>query len=323
MSHPDSEQHELRLLMRRFLKSHASPGDRIVLAVSGGPDSIAMAAICSELREEFSIDFYCVNINHQLQEGSAQWSEKTIAICKSLGFENATSISVSVDEKSGRGLEAAARNARYKALREFSSSVNARAIMLAHTMDDQAETVLMRIARGSSARSLAGMAHVTSDLWRPLLDIERAKLHKVIETLGIETISDPHNFDRQFTRVKIRLDVIPALIEALGQNVVNGLARTARMSRMDADALEQIAASTYPKLLIEKELIISELNIQPLAIQTRIVHHWLLARNVPADGLTSDHVFAVCRLAADPKLKGPIKVAGGVEVQKASGRLRT
>jgi tRNA(Ile)-lysidine synthase len=323
MSQPDVAQQELRTLMKRFLKTHSSPGDRIVLAVSGGPDSIAMAAICAELKTEFSLDFYCVNINHQLQDAAFEWAEKTIAICRQLGFENAVSITVDVDKNSGVGLEAAARNARYKALRDYAFSVDARAIMLAHTMDDQAETVLMRISRGSSTRSLAGMAHITKDLWRPFLDIERQTLHNALTSFGIEAISDPHNFDRQFTRVKIRLDVIPALISALGQNIVTGLARTARMARMDADALEQIASKLYPKLLIENELLIGELINQPLAIQTRIVHHWLLSRGVPANGLSSDHVFSVCRMAADPRLKGPMKVAGGVEVQKASGRLRT
>jgi tRNA(Ile)-lysidine synthase len=322
MTEPDALQ-ELRLTMKRFLKAHSLPGDRIILAVSGGPDSMAMAAICAELQTEFSIDFYPVNINHQLQPDSTQWSEKTIDICKKLGFENSVSIAVSVDEKSGLGLEAAARDSRYKALRDYARKIEARAIMLAHTMDDQAETVLMRISRGSSARSLAGMAHVTNDLWRPLLDVERSKLHIALASFGIEAISDPHNLDRQFTRVKIRLDVIPALIAALGQNVISGLARTARMSRMDAEALEQIASKLYPKLLIENELLIGELISQPMAIQTRVVHHWLLSRGVPANGLNADHVFAVCRMAAEPSVKGPIKVAGGVEVQKASGRLRT
>ena len=322
MSELDAQQ-ELRSIMKRFLKAHSLPGDRIVLAVSGGPDSMAMAAICAQLQEEFSIDFYPVNINHQLQADSATWSEKTVSICKQLGFENATSISVDVDKNSGFGLEAAARDARYNALREYSKKVGARAIMLAHTMDDQAETVLMRISRGSSTRSLAGMANVTNDLWRPLLDVERETLHKALDAFGIEAIKDPHNFDRQFTRVKIRLDVLPNLIAALGQNVVAGLARTARLARMDAEALEQIASKIYPKLLIENELPIGDLVTQPMAIQTRIVHHWLISRGVPANSLNSDHVLAVCRLAGEPAVKGPVKVAGGVEVQKASGRLRT
>ena len=313
----------LRLTMKRFLQAHSLPGDRIVLAVSGGPDSLAMTAICSELQSEFSIDFYPVNINHQLQSDSSLWSEKTVEICKQLGFTNAISIAVNVDENSGLGLEAAARDARYRALRDYSQTVGARAIMLAHTTDDQAETVLLRISRGSSTRSLAGMANITNDLWRPLLDIEREKLHKALSDFGLDAIKDPHNFDRQFTRVKIRLDVIPALISALGQNVVAGLARTARMARMDAEALEQIAAKLYPKLTIEGELLIGELVSQPMAIQSRIVHHWLLSRGVRANSLNADHVFAVCRLAAEPQMKGPIKVAGGVEVQKASGRLRT
>jgi len=322
MSPLDEAHHELRLLMKRFLTTHSTPGDRIVLAVSGGADSIAMAAVCAELKDEFALDFYPVTINHQMQEDSSDWAEKTVALCKKLGFENSTSIAVDVDQNSGFGLEASARNARYKALRDFAAKNNARAIMLAHTMDDQAETVLVRISRGSSTRSLSGMAHLSNDLWRPLLDISRETLHNALASFEIEPISDPQNFDRQFTRVKIRLDVIPALVSALGQNVVAGLARTARMARMDADALEKIAANLYPKLLVENEILIGELVNQPMAIQTRIVHHWLLSRSVPANSLNSDHIFAVCRMAADPQVKGPIKVAGGVEVQKASGRLR-
>lgn len=323
MPSPEAAHNELRLIMRRFFQAHAVAGDRIVLAVSGGPDSVALAAICAELKNEFSLDFYPVTIDHQLQTDSAKWAAETVKICQNLGFENSTSIAVNVELESGQGIEASARDARYQALNKFANSINARAIILAHTMDDQAETVLMRIARGSSIRSLAGMAHVTGGLWRPLLDMKRESLHAALQDFGIEFINDPHNLDRQFTRVKVRLDVIPKLIEALGQNVISGLARTARMARMDAEALEQIAANVYPNLIIENELLVGELVAQPQAIQTRVVHHWLISRGVPGAGLTSEHVFAVCRMATDPQIKGPIKVAGGVEVHKASGRLRT
>ncbi|MEN9692683.1 MAG: tRNA lysidine(34) synthetase TilS [Actinomycetota bacterium] len=314
---------QVRLVMKRFLSAHSSAGDRIVLAVSGGPDSIAMAAICAQLQSEFSLDFYPVTINHQLQSESDDWAKQTVEVCKLLGLSNATSIAVDVDQSSGNGLEAAARDARYNALREYAKKVGARSIMLAHTMDDQAETVLMRIARGSSTRSLSGMAHISGDLWRPLLDLDRKTLHEALTTFDVPTIKDPHNFNRQFTRVKIRLDVIPKLVEALGQNVISGLARTARMARLDAEALETIASSVYPKCIIENELLIGELLNHPLAIQSRIVHHWLVNKGVSPTSLSSDHIFAICRMAKDPQVKGPIKVTGGVEVQKASGRLRT
>ena len=323
MNPTETAANQLRLVMKRFLSAHSSAGDRIVLAVSGGPDSIAMAAICAQLQTEFSLDFYPVTINHQLQSESADWAKQTVEVCKSIGLTNAIAINVDVNQNSGNGLEAAAREARYMALQDYTKKVGARAIMLAHTMDDQAETVLMRIARGSSTRSLSGMAHISGELWRPLLDVERKTLHEALNALDIPTITDPHNFNRQFTRVKIRLDVIPKLIEALGQNVVPGLARTARMARLDTEALESIAASIYPKCIVENELLIGELLSHPLAIQSRIVHHWLMNKGVAPTSLSSDHIFAICRMAKDPQVKGPIKVTGGVEVQKASGRLRT
>ena len=323
MNQTETAVNQLRLAMKRFLSAHSSAGDRIILAVSGGPDSIAMVAICAQLQTEFSLDFYPVTINHQLQTESKDWALQTIEVCKNLGLPNATAIDVEVDENSGNGLEAAAREARYNALRAQAKIVGARAIMLAHTMDDQAETVLMRIARGSSTRSLSGMAHISGDLWRPLLDLDRKTLHEALSAFNLPAISDPHNFNRQFTRVKIRLDVIPKLVEALGQNVVAGLARTARMARLDTEALETIAASVYSKCIIENELLIGELINHPLAVQSRIVHHWLVNKGVSPTNLSSDHIFAICRMAKDPQVKGPIKITGGVEVQKASGRLRT
>jgi tRNA(Ile)-lysidine synthase len=145
-------------------------------------------------------------------------------------------------------------------------------------------------------------------------------LRESLNELDIAAYDDPHNFDDKFLRVKVRTKLMPMLHETLGDTVDEALARTASMAREDADALDHFAELELHARLDGGELDINNFAQLPKAISTRCVRMWLLLCGVGQ--LSFEHINAVWRLATDPRVQGPVKVAGGVEVSKASGRLR-
>jgi len=239
-----------------------------------------------------------------------------------LGLTQALIRKVVVDPAQTGGLESAARDARYNALRSVANEFNAVGIMIAHTQEDQAETVLLGLARGSGTRSLAGMAADVAGIWRPLLELSRAEVLESLGHYGITPFTDPHNSDSRFTRVRVRHDVMPVLRAALGPGVDAALARTAALARDDADALDLLAQDLLTTCRSEAELVLDSLTLVPPALISRVIRLWLIERGAPVSSLTFEHITAVTRLACDPRVQGPATVAGGVEVFKASGRLR-
>jgi tRNA(Ile)-lysidine synthase len=266
-----------------------------------------------------------VIVDHQLQPQSALVAADAAEKCRALGLSDVRVKAVVVT--AAAGLEADARTARYSALQAVAAEVGARAIVLAHNLNDQAETVLLRLARGSGVRSLAGMRPVTAiengvPLWRPLLGVPREHLALSLQDYHLDAHEDAHNSDERFLRVKIRQRLMPLLREVIGEGVDLALSRTAWLSQMDADALDAIAARAWPDCIDSDEVVTSRMAEMPLAIQTRILRTWLVARGAKSASLTLEHVMAVHRLMSDPRISGPIKVAGGLEVSRESGRLR-
>ncbi|MEY4323456.1 MAG: hypothetical protein RL410_1237 [Actinomycetota bacterium] len=314
-----SASHLVRSAVHTFLSMRVEAGDVLLVGVSGGADSLALAAACASLSDELSVTFVPVIVDHQLQQGSHEVAENAAQQCKSFGLERCIVTAVTVVD-SGEGLEAAARKARYEAFHHAIAETGAVAILLAHSLEDQAETVLMRLSRGSGTRSISAMAQEQGIVWRPLLTTKRAVLRESLNELDIAAYDDPHNFDDKFLRVKVRTKLMPMLRETLGDTVDEALARTASMAREDADALDHFAELELHARLDGGELDINNFAQLPKAISTRCVRMWLLLCGVGQ--LSFEHINAVWRLATDPRVQGPVKVAGGVEVSKASGRLR-
>lgn len=264
------------------------PGQRVVIALSGGADSLALTAAAVAVGAELGLLCEAVVIDHQLQAGSAEVAARAAEQARILGCSDARVIAVDVPRGSGSGgREAAARGARYAALdalagvgapmgapsaghrrarRGTEGSVSgeppderletppAAAILLGHTREDQAETVLLGLARGSGTRSLAGMAARTGVYRRPLLDLPRdvvvaAALEAAAADPRLEPWSDPHNTDVGFTRVRVRHEVLPVLEDALGPGIVEALARTATQAREDADALDAWAERVWSQVV--------------------------------------------------------------------------
>ncbi|HQR80961.1 MAG TPA: tRNA lysidine(34) synthetase TilS, partial [Actinomycetota bacterium] len=219
------------------------------------------------------------------------------------------------------GPEAAARTARYRALREAAAEQGAAAILLAHTLDDQAETVLLRLARGSGARSLAAMAPVDGDLRRPLLDLRRELVRAACTDARLRPHEDPHNIDERYSRSRLRHHGLPALIADLGDGVVLGLARSAALLREDNAALDSWADTVPVEPGEQVTCRVDALGGLPDAVRLRVIRRMALAAGCPPAALTREHLRGADTLITDWRGQGPLDLPGGVRATRTSGRL--
>ncbi len=221
-----------------------APGDLVLAACSGGADSLALAAALAHEAPRLGLRGGGVTVDHGLQDGSADRAAQVAALLGRLGLDPVRIATVTVASGPGRGgPEAAARTARYAALEQVAEQTGAAAVLLAHSRDDQAETVLLGLARGSGARALAGMPAQRGRLRRPLLGLSRAALREACQALQLEPWDDPHNFDPSYARARVRHQALPALEAALGPGIAEALARSAAQLSADCAALDAIAAA--------------------------------------------------------------------------------
>jgi tRNA(Ile)-lysidine synthase len=289
-----------------------APGDLVLAACSGGPDSMALAAALAFTAPRAGLRAGAVTVDHGLQEGSADRAAQVTATLRGLGLDPAVAVAVTVD--GGGGPEAAARTARYAALEAAAADLGAAAVLLGHTLDDQAETVLLRLARGSGARSLAGMPSRRGVFLRPLLGVRRQATEDACAALGLSPWTDPHNADRRFARVRVRLDALPALEAALGPGVAEALARTAGQLRDDAEVLEQITGD-------ERTVAAASLAGLPGAVRSRVLRSAALAAGCPAGSLTSAHVTRIDELVTNWHGQRWIDLPGGIRATRRSGQV--
>ena len=292
-------------------------GDLVCVAVSGGADSLALAYALSLEAPKFAIQLHAVTVDHQLQSASGAQAARVVVQMKSLGIETTvTKVSVEITE----GLEASARKARYAALDSVSETLNAVAIFLGHTRDDQAESVLLGLARGSGTRSLAGMAPHQGKYIRPLLSITREQTEKLCKEVSLDDWHDPHNKDSQFARVRVRTEAIPTLEKTIGPGISEALARSAELLRHDADALDAWAAREIRHLDLA-DLECEHLFQLPRAIRSRIIRTAIYAAGAPSGSISAEHVAAVEALIMGWSGQGASHLPGGVKVERFSGRL--
>lgn len=236
-------QGEIRHAVRETLAKTTKKGQRLLVAVSGGADSMALAEASLFESKKLGLKLTAVIIDHSLQKVSASVAKKTKDQLLGLGFEDVVIEKVRVGVAGGP--EAAARAARYQALDEIRVSKKAKFVLLGHTHNDQAETVLLGLVRGSGSRSLAGMSEVSGSYLRPLLGIERKTTEQFCKDAGISFWRDPQNKDTKFLRVLIRLKVLPFLEKTLGGSVAKALVRTANQLRADNSYLDSQAQKTF------------------------------------------------------------------------------
>ena len=297
----------------------------MVVALSGGADSLALAAAVAFEAPKAGLTAVSVTVDHGLQDGSADAAARAAAQAQTLGLE-ARIVPVEIGADGGGGPEAAARAARYDALAAAARDLGAAAILLGHTLDDQAETVLLGLARGSGGASLQGMA-AASDLdgialLRPLLDLRRATTRAACAAAGLQPWEDPHNADRRFARVRVRETVLPLLESELGPGIAEALARTAAQLREDADAFDEMVDETIEDLVEHAEAGISvsvaALAANPAALRHRIIRHVVAAEF--GASLTRVQTLEVARLVTDWSGQGPIDLPG-CRARRSGGRL--
>jgi tRNA(Ile)-lysidine synthase len=307
----------IRSAVRPHLEN-CEAGDVVLVAVSGGADSLALASAVQKEASSLTIKAIAVTINHQLQEGSKVQAEKVKAQLLEIGYEEV--IIRDVEVSMSEGLEAGARAARYLALDEIFEERKAKQIYLGHTRDDQAETVLLGLARGSGTRSLSGMAAKNKNYIRPMLSITRDETEKACQEIGVTPWSDPHNQNTEFTRVRVRKNVLPVMEENLGPGIAASLARSAALFRDDADALDEIAAREIEGLNLA-DLECSYLERLPRAVRSRILRRAIYAAGAPGGAISADHLAGVEALVTAWHGQGEVSLPGGVKVARISGRL--
>ena len=307
----------LRNAVKPFL-TDCEAGDRVLVAVSGGADSLALAFAVLKEAEPLAITPVAITIDHQLQENSAVQAEKVSKQLKEMGYRDVLIEKVVVTTESG--LEAGARSARYQALAASAEKEIAVKIFLGHTRDDQAETVLLGLARGSGARSLSGMATENGKYVRPFLHVTRQETEQACKELALEIWNDPHNFNSDFTRVKVRQEILPLMEAKLGPGISAALARTAGLLRDDADALDDLAAQEISRLNLT-DIDCEYLLALPRALRTRVIRAAIYACGAPVGSITADHVAATEALVTSWRGQGALNLPGGVKVERISGRL--
>jgi tRNA(Ile)-lysidine synthase len=313
---------EVRSEVRRSLDG-LPPGDLVLAACSGGPDSLALAAALAHEAPRLGLKAGGVTVDHGLQPGSAERAQAVARALVGLGLDPVQTVRVAVGSGAGQGgPESAARTARYQALDEVAGATGASVILLGHSRDDQAETVLLGLARGSGGRSLGGMPARRGRYRRPLLGVGRATMRAACEALRLAPWDDPHNVDPAFARARVRHRALPALEAALGPGVTEALARTASQLRSDAEALDGLAASRANGIRgtngsWRADLLAAEYP----AIRSRLLRMAAIEAGCPPGALTARHIEALDALVTHWHGQRWTDLPGGVRGRRQYGKL--
>lgn len=305
----------------------------VLIAVSGGADSMAMAVLAAETQRITGISFGALIFDHRLQAITEHVAVQAARGCRAMGLRPVLVQDLTV--AAGRdGLEAAARQARYEAFVQCAHHVQAAGVLTAHTANDQAEQVLLGLARGSGLRSIAGIrtqrthelpGYPPVRIGRPLLELTREDTEQICAWAGIRYFEDPMNLDESIARIRVRNHLLPTLMDAttgLGPGVFSGLVTTATLAADDADVLEDIAQNTYRELVVEEPQQLSFplkalQRLQP-AILRRVVA--IAVQHFGAPQPSFERLAAIEELISPPvgraSSAGPIQLEGHVSLYR-------
>ena len=313
---------ELQNAVQNLLKEFEA-GDLVLVACSGGADSLALAWTTAVVGKRLELKTGAIIVDHQLIPESSAVAANAKKQCEELGLSEVLVKKVKV-EQTNEGLEAAARIARYQAFEIVLSETKAKAILLAHTQDDQAETVLMRLTRGSGAKSLSGMTEVSGKYLRPFLHLRKKLVHDSLDLIGLKAWQDPANTDKQYLRVKVRQDLMPRLVEVLGESTSSSLDKTAHLLRLDNQALEELAQQFVDSQADVKVngLNIKELEKLPEAIRTRVLRIFAIASGVHPGPFSFEHIEAIDALVKNWHGQGNVDLPGFIQATRVDNSIR-
>lgn len=295
----------------------------VLVACSGGADSLALAAAAAFEAPRAGVPAGLITVDHGLQDGSSERAASVAALGYELGFDPVEIVRVEVGTSGGP--EAAARGARYAALDAAADALDAH-VLLGHTLDDQAETVLLGLGRGSGPRSIVGMSEMDGRYLRPFLGLRRTTTAAACAALGLNPWDDPHNSDPAFQRVRLRREVLPLLEDVLQGGVAEALARTADLLRDDLEALDAWATEVVPATSAYTptepgQLVVDVTTVAalPRAVRTRVLRAFASAAG--AAPLTAERTAALDALVTSWHGQGSVDLPGGVAVRRESGKL--
>lgn len=333
-----------RVAVRRMLEPVLGAKDDalVLVACSGGPDSLALAAAAAFVVPRLGARVGAVIVDHGLQDGSDEAARTAARQCERLGLDPVQVVTISVDLSPGSGgLEAAARTSRYAALREVAEELGSNTILLGHTLDDQAEQVLLALARGSGTRSVAGIPAVREPFYRPFLSLRRSETVHICDHLQLTAWLDPtnevpgHLKGRAASslidiprRTVVRDVILPSLEDHLGPGIAEALARTAQLARDDDQALSDLANSVLKSATVLHDthagiwdLDCRELIGAPKAVRTRALQRACLDIGVPSGALAHVHIVALDELLTNWHGQGPVDLPGGHRGRRQYGTL--
>jgi len=311
---------EVRHALRKYL-ADIEPNETILVGCSGGADSLALTYALKQESESKNFRLIPVVIDHDLQPGSADVAAKVVKQLQSWGLKEIFVAKAQVVMSDG--IEASARRARYQIFSQALDTYSAKYFFLAHTQNDQAETVLLGLTRGSGSKSLSGMSDVNGKFIRPLLDISRERTEQLCHEAGLDFWIDPHNSDLKFTRVRVRKDILPLMEQELGPGIKEALSRSAQLLREDNEALDLWSQQEFAAHQAQKSegFEIDYLLALPKAVRSRLLRLAIYALGTPSGTLSAEHLSPIEALITDWKGQGEVSLPGGVKVARISGRL--
>ena len=283
-------------------------GDKIVIGVSGGPDSITLLNVLLEIKKEKIIDFEMVvcHVNHMIREEAIQDEEYVLEFCKKYNMQcfvkRAEVEKIAKQEK--LGTEEAGRNTRYEFFNEILEKTRANKIATAHTANDNAETVLMNIIRGSGTAGLKGIEAKRDNLIRPLIECSRDEIEEYCKINNLNPRIDKTNFENIYTRNKVRNMLIPYIKENFNPNIIEGLNRLSDLSKQENEYLEKVTAKVYKEILIEEQekqiiLDLNKFNLQELVIKNRLVLYTINILFGTRSGIEKKHIEDIIKLCSN------------------------
>jgi len=308
---------ELRKAVR-FWFQKLEANSKVCIGVSGGADSLALAIAANLEAADLNLDLVAVIVDHGLQENSADVAATTKKKLEVIGYSNifVGKANVLVTD----GIEASARRARYLVFQQALETYGAKIFLLGHTKNDQAEGVLLGLARGSGTKSLSGMAEISGPFIRPFLNIDRSTTQAACDESGIEYWIDPHNSNTEFTRVRVRENILPLIEKEIGPGIIEALSRSAKILREDATALDEWAERVFAEV-DPADIEISFLSDLPIAVRSRVLRLAIYAAGAPSGSISATHLEPIEAFVSDWRGQGHTSLPGGVKVCRISGRL--